>query len=167
LSLVSCMIYNGFPKQVYKTLPNYLIITVVFPTGEYEDVCNRGIKTGDDGTYASMASTPGMLCPSPKGRRLTTYIYPLLLQYYRQRKVRCSICQIVCKQVSFCFYVISKRILPSLSFEDNASIASFTLLSLNFFHTLTLSSLLAARSMTSCNSLLVPPVEPINFTCLV
>lgn len=64
-------------------------------------------------------------------------------------------------------YVISKRILPSLSFADKASIASFTLSSLSFFHTLTLISLLAAMSITSCNSLLVPPVEPINFICLV
>jgi hypothetical protein len=70
-------------------------------------------------------------------------------------------------QQFFCFYVISKRILPSLSFEDRACIASFTLSSLNFFHTFTFRYLLVAKSITSCNSLLVPPVEPINFICLV
>jgi hypothetical protein len=52
------MIYNGFPKQVYKTLPNYFVITVVFPTGKYEDVCNGGIKRGRGIDYI-LGSVPG------------------------------------------------------------------------------------------------------------
>ena len=61
-------------------------------------------------------------------------------------------------------FQISNIILPSLSLTNNACNASLASSSLNFFHTLIFNSL--DMSIISLKSFLVPPVDPINFTCL-